>query len=309
VSPEITVVIPTRDRKELLDLTLRTVRNQLEVELEIVVVDDGSEGPGATDVVAAAGDSRIRLLQNVSAQGVSAARNQGLEAARGEWVAFCDDDDVWAPDKLQAQLRAGRRSERSWVYAGAVKVDATLRVVGGEPPKPPDVVHQRLPRWTLVPGGCSGVVATRDVLRRVGGFDVSLVNLADWDLWCRLARQGPPAWVPRPLTGYRIHSGNSSRDTRLILRELDAIDNRYGEPVDRAAVHHYLAWVALRAGRRRQAAHHFTRAAATGDLSGVLGSMSALSRSRLDAARGLPPRPRQHAAWLAQADEWLGPLR
>jgi glycosyltransferase involved in cell wall biosynthesis len=308
VAPEVSVVIPTRDRPKLLALTLRTVRHQTAVDLEIVVVDDGSQGSGTTDTVGSAADTRVRLLRNGTAVGVSAARNRGLEAARGEWVAFCDDDDVWAPNKLQMQLEAGRRSGRSWVYAGAVKVDAGLGIIGGEPPHPPEVVHRRLPRWTLVPGGCSGVLARRELLLDVGGFDESLVNLADWDLWSRLAQTGPPAWAPWPLTGYRFHGGNASQNTRAVLRELELIDGRYGVPVDRAAVHHYLAWVSLRGGRRRKSVSHFVSAATRGDLS-VARSASALSMRRWDALRGRPQRPRQHEAWLAQADEWLNGIR
>jgi hypothetical protein len=116
---------------------------------------------------------------------------------------------------------------------------------------------------------------------------------------------GPPAWVPLPLTAYRIHSGNSSQDTTLVLRELDLLDGRYGAPVDRAAVQHYLGWVSLRGGRRGQAAKHFVYAAGHGEVVAVGRSLSALALRRLP---GLRARPR-HAGWQRQADSWLTPLR
>jgi GT2 family glycosyltransferase len=166
-------------------------------------------------------------------------------------------------------------------------------------------VHRRLPRWTLVPGGCSGVIARRDLVRDVGGFDPDLVNLADWDLWSRLARYGPPAAVMSPLVGYRIHGGNSSQDTSLVLRELDRLDGRYGVRVDRAAVHHYLAWVSLRGGRRGEARRHFFQAAGRGDVGAVARSVSTLARSHLPGK----PRPLPHAEWRHEADRWLEPLR
>jgi glycosyltransferase involved in cell wall biosynthesis len=305
MAPDISVVIPTRNRRELLALTLRTVCEQKDVDLEVIVVDDGSEDDAAADVVAERADSRVRLIRNPTSQGVSATRNRGITAAVGQWVALCDDDDLWAPEKLKEQLRAAHRSGRSWVYAGAVKIDAALRLIGGEPPPPPEIVHRRLPGWTLVPGGCSGVIAKRDLVVEVGGFDPSLVNLADWDLWSRLAQQGLPAWAPLPLVGYRIHNGSSSRDTSLVLRELAIIDGRYGHQVDRAAVHHYLAWVSLRAGRRGQAGKHFLRAAVHGDSLAAGRSVLALALRRLAG----PQRNSQHAAWQAQADRWLEPLR
>lgn len=303
--PDISVVIPTKDRPELLALTLRTVCAQKDVDLEMIVVDDGSEGSAVDDVVTARADPRVRVIRNPKPQGVSAARNRGIAEAAGRWVAFCDDDDLWAPDKLREQITAVRRMDRSWVYTGAVKIDATSRVVGGEPPQPPEVVYSRLPGWTLIPGGCSGVMVRRDLLLEVGGFDPSLVNLADWDLWSRLAQTGPPAWVPLPLTGYRIHSGNSSQDTTLVLRELDLIDGRYGGQVDRAAVHHYLAWLSLRGGHRWQAGRHFLHAAGRGDVIAVGRSLATLALRRLPRLR---PRP-QHAAWREQADRWLESVR
>ena len=302
---DISVIIPTRNRRELLALTLRTVCEQKDVDLEVIVVDDGSEGTAAADVVTARADPRVRVLRNPSSQGVSSTRNRGVSAAVGRWVAFCDDDDLWAPNKLREQVRAAQLSAGSWVYTGAVKIDSALRVVGGEPPPPPDVVHRRLPGWTLIPGGCSGVIVRRDLVLDVGGFDPSLVNLADWDLWSRLAQAGPPAWVPLPLTGYRVHSGNASQDTSLVLRELDLLDGRYGAHVDRAAVHHYLAWVSLRGGHRRQAAKHFLQAAVRGDSSAVARSLSALALRRLPRAHANP----RHAAWREQAEQWLEPLR
>jgi glycosyltransferase involved in cell wall biosynthesis len=305
MSPEVSVVVPTHNRRELLALTLRTVCEQKDVDLEVIVIDDGSTEEAARDVVRARQDPRIRLLRNAAAMGVSTSRNRGVEEAAGRWVAFCDDDDLWAPQKLREQLRAAEQARRSWVYVGAVKIDDALRIIGGEPPQPPDVVHRRLPRWTLVPGGCSGVIARRDLVRDVGGFDPALVNLADWDLWSRLAGYGPPAAVPLPLVGYRIHGGNASQDTSLVLREVDRLDGRYGVRVDRAAVHHYLAWVSLRGGRRRQASRHFLQAAARGDVRGVATSVSILAMRRLPGRA----RPLPHAEWWHEADRWLEPLR
>ena len=308
MSAEVSAVVPTHNRGELLALTLRTVLWQRDVDLEVVVVDDGTPDPGlAAGVVAERADPRVRLLRHDSPQGVSAARNRGIAAATGQWLAFCDDDDLWAPDKLRRQLDAAAQTGRDWAYTGAVKVNRSLRIVGGQPPAPPDLVHRRLPRWSLVPGGCSSVVARRRLVQDVDGFDDQLSNLADWDLWIRLGQRGPPAWMPRPLVGYRVHPGNASGNTRSVLRELERLDGRYGPRADRAAVHHYLAWVALRSGDRRTAARHFLHAAVRGEPAGVARSLTALARGRLRRTLGRSAPP--HAEWRRQAEEWLQLLR
>ena len=85
------------------------------------MVDDGSTDD--TAAVAAGAGPRVVVLRNRQPAGVSAARNQGIAAARGVWIAFCDDDDLWSPDKLTRQLEAAERARADWVYAGDVNVD------------------------------------------------------------------------------------------------------------------------------------------------------------------------------------------
>ena len=98
-TPEVSVVVPTHNRSGLLAQTLHSVLWQRGVDLEVLVVDDGSADDTA-EMVAGLADPRIRLLRHDHPQGVSAARNRGVAAASGRWLAFCDDDDLWAPDKL-----------------------------------------------------------------------------------------------------------------------------------------------------------------------------------------------------------------
>jgi len=189
--PEVSVVIPTRNRSRLLALTLHSVRWQRGVDLEVLVVDDGSADDTA-ETVAGLADPRIRLLRHDRPQGVSAARNRGIAAAGGAWVAFLDDDDLWAPDKLARQLEAAHQTGRTWVYTGEVSMDERLRILDGRPPAPPEQVLERLVRHNAVPAGASNVVVQADTLARAGAFDTRLRNNEDWDLWIRLARIGPP---------------------------------------------------------------------------------------------------------------------
>jgi glycosyltransferase involved in cell wall biosynthesis len=310
MTPDVAAIIPTHNRSHLLATTLRTVLWQREVSLEVIVVDDGSSDDTAT-AVAELRDPRLRLIRHHAPQGVSAARNRGAAEADASWLAFCDDDDLWAPDKLVRQLAAAHALNRTWAYGGAVHVSIDLRVLSAKPPPPPERLIAVLPAWNLMPGGSSNVIVRADTFQAAGGWDRSLVNLADWDLWARLAREGPPAYVVAPLVGYRIHAGNASADVGLILREARVLDGRYGARLDYGELHHYLAWVYLRAGHRRPAVAHLIRASARGQARSVARAVTSLASRRL--ARGLPILgPRQDAAdlaWIGEADTWVARLR
>jgi glycosyltransferase involved in cell wall biosynthesis len=272
-------------------------------------VDDGS-ADATPAFLESVGDDRLRVVRHATPRGVSSARNRGIVEARGEWIAFLDDDDLWAPTKLIAQVNAARESGREWVYAGDIMVDANHQIVGGFPPPPPQVVLDLLPRRNLVPGGCSGVMVTRRLLDSAGGFDPNLVNLADWDLWIRLGLHDTPASVPEPLVAYRLHGGQASLDVDLILRELKMLDGRYGAQLDRGAVHHYLAFRCLLAGRRWGALNHLARAALRGQARPVAADLWGLVRSRLARTLHLGrARPQGDLEWRAAGEAWVSRLR
>lgn len=299
---EVAVVVPTRDRADLLARTLHTILWQRDVDLEVIVVDDGSVD-GTAERVAALGDTRVRVLRNDSSGGVSRARNAGAAVATAPWVAFCDDDDLWAPTKLRAQLTAAADADAVWAYGGAVKIDLGNAVLGGSPPPSADELVARIGTWNVMPGGSSNVVVRSHGFEEAGGFDPSLKNLADWDLWIRLAQLGRPACVDEPLVGYRIHGGNASGDTGLVVAEARRLDGRYGARIDRGELHHYLAWVSLRSGRRGSALRHFAAAARHGAAGPVLRSTWPLVRRRV--SRRVPTPSLDERRWRAAAATWL----
>jgi hypothetical protein len=155
------------------------------------------------------------------------------------------------------------------------------------------------------------VIVRAETVRAAGRWDPVLVNLADWDLWVRLAREGAPACVAAPLVGYRIHDGNASSNTSLVLQEARALDGRYGTRLDYGELHHYLAWVCLRSGRRRAAVGHLVRAASRGQIRQV--TRTALGLAVRRAARQLPrlrlTTPVHDGAWMAEAESWIARLR
>jgi glycosyltransferase involved in cell wall biosynthesis len=261
----VSVVVPTKDRPALLAATLRSICAQEAARIEVVVVDDGSADPGAVPaVVARLTDDRIRVLRNPVPAGVGAARNRGLEATTGNWVAFCDDDDLWAPEKIVKQLAALDRTGRTWAYAGAVDISGSGTVVKGSPPPLPDEVVATLPEANVIPGGCSGVLAERTLLIKAGGFDEELGPCADWDLWLKLLETGPPACADEPLVGYRLHPANMSLNEERMIADFQVLKARYGT-VNEAIFRRYLFWWSLRSQRRRAALAHWLSAARARD--------------------------------------------
>jgi glycosyltransferase involved in cell wall biosynthesis len=284
--------------------TLRSVLAQREVDMEVIVVDDASARP-----VAPLEDARVRVVRHDTVRGVSAARNSGIGVATGEWVAFCDDDDVWAPNKLSAELAAAAEVGAEWVYAGEVTVDEDLRILGGGPPLPPRRMVQLLSRYNAVPGSASSVAVTAGVLATIGGFDTSLRRTEDWDMWLRLARRGMPAWTPNPLVAIRQHLANVILDRDSIIREPAILARRHGILIDPLAARRRAAWDLLRAGRRRAAAREYAGVAARGDLASLGRAVLALvypgiGTRRLFSLTRVPSDP----DWTERARVWLEPL-
>jgi glycosyltransferase involved in cell wall biosynthesis len=303
----------------MLALTLHSVLWQEEVELEVIVVDDGSRDD-VRAVVDAADDARVRLFRHEQPLGVSTARNRGVAESRGRWIAFLDDDDLWAPDKLLAQLRSAEEQGRGWAYVGAVNVTEDLRVLGGAPPSSPREIASRLPRANLIPGSCSSVVVRGDLLPEEP-FDGSYRHFADWDLWIRLASVDQPSGVSRPLVGYRIHGTNASLDTTGMIAELDVIEQRHAGPVDRARFYRHVARVSQRANRRGDAVRFYLRAALDdaeyrrhgfrSDLVKIAHGVGGEARRRLfgESVHGAINRHAAVSTWAQEAIPWLEDLR
>lgn len=306
--PDVSVVIPTRDRPGLLRLALFSALRQRGVDLEIVVVDDGSAeavGPQIADVI----DRRVRIVRRSTPSGVSAARNDGISASTGGWIAFLDDDDLWAPDKLIRQLDLGTETHRTWVYGGDVNVDGAMRVLSASPPPPPDQIMDGLPRFNPVPTGASNVLVRADVLAEVGPFDVLLRRTEDWDMWLRLARTGPPACVDHPLVAYRFHAENIPIETDAIIDEPEVLAARYDIPIDRAAMQRRAAWVCLRSGQRIRAARHYARAVAHGDVRSLGRGVAALLHPDVGSERVFRlQRGTRDERWAEEAQAWLDEL-
>lgn len=278
--PAISVVIPTRGTAPFLPLALASALHQRDVDHEVIVVDDGSE-PERLDWLSEIEDPRLRLVRHGDRRGVSAARNTGIASSDGAWAAFLDDDDLWSPEKLSSQLCAARSAGTRWVYTGAVAIDVHNRILGIEPVLDPARLLRRLPRLNVVP--TSSVLVDRQAFREAGHFDTRLRLTEDWDLYLRLGKVGPPAFVPEHLVAFRTHPAQSSLDTTGLLAEIETFEQRHGVRADRVAILRGAAWSCLRAGDRRAALGLYRQAMRQGDLTSAARAAVALAPAGLQA--------------------------
>lgn len=245
-------MIPTRNRWDLLSRhALAGALAQEGVELEVVVVDDASDD-GSAERLEALGDPRVRSIRRGERGGQAVALNAGIEAARGEWLAFLDDDDLWSPHKLRAQLDAARAADASFVYGSLAAVDTEGHVLELVPTPGPQGLRAELRRHNVL--RCpSAVMARAELVRAVGGLDEELNELTDWDFFIRLSDAGVPAACNELVVGYLVHPQNRRlREDSDVESEFRRLEEKHPD-LERAGFSRWVAMGHLRAGRRLRA--------------------------------------------------------
>lgn len=215
--PLVTVVITAYDQQDVVAQAVRSVREQTHPQTEVVVVDDGSADRTA-DVVAGLGVDTLLRKEN---GGVCAARNAGLERARGEFVCFLDGDDVLRPDALATGLGHLRRADAEFAVGRSELLGADGRALPTQvrPVAPAhDLYRQLLAQSWIVPP--SVVLTARSCLDAVGPWDTSLTHGGDdLDLYLRLARGHRGVDHTDIVCGYRLHGANRSSTYDACLRD------------------------------------------------------------------------------------------
>lgn len=265
----VSVIIPTYDRADVIGRAVDSVLGQTLTDLELLVVDDGSmdETP---HVLAEYDDDRLTYLRHDENRGGSAARNTGLDAATGEYVAFLDSDDAWRPEKLERQVAVLDERSDDWV---AVYCDAEFVVddpgffdrlgtrfgnsFGGG--TAPDEGGHELVKHVLVDelhtSAGSTILARRDVVDAIGGFEESLPRFQDPDFLIRVLCQGKLAYVPETLV-LRYDSADpdpelvAAADRQFLDLHRDTVEQLEADGHDIRAHHrHAIARAYLRNGQ------------------------------------------------------------
>jgi glycosyltransferase involved in cell wall biosynthesis len=215
--PAVSVVIPLYNKGPYIARALNSVLAQTVQDFEVIVVDDGSTDDGAA-VVRGFDDPRIRLIQQEN-QGVSAARNRGIEAARAELVAFLDADDEWLPGFLRTILRLRTLYPDAGLYGTAYEEHFPSSVVQrvymiGEGDRLLSSYFNALVNFGSLVFNSSSFAAPKEILIMVGGYPLGVKWNEDGTLWGKIALQFPVAYSSEVCSRYHRYTENNS--TRII---------------------------------------------------------------------------------------------
>jgi len=238
-TPLVSTIIPTFKRSKMVRSAVKTVLAQNYAQLEVIVVDDNSDPHEQQKTHAALADliatGRVVLIPNVRSKGACGARNTGIDVARGELIAFLDDDDRWLPGKISAQVALLAQTDCVAALCDYIDIDLAFG-------------HARrcrasTPLWTRAqalsgecPTSTSLVLIKRQALVDAGGFDETLPSFQDFDMWLRCLAFGNFAYVDEALVEFVQHAGDrTSVNIGRRLAGLAAIEQKWGSEMSKHA--------------------------------------------------------------------------
>jgi len=300
----VSVVVPTYNRADVLSRAIDSVLAQTVTDVELIVVDDGSTDD-TQDRLRSYDDPRLTVLRHPENRGGSAARNTGIEAATGEYVAFLDSDDTWRPRKLEVQLEALESRSAEWIAAycdaafvapnrrSELVVALKRRYARLRSPNVPTEGGEELIKYVLTDelhtSGGSTLIAERDAVEAIGGFDESFDRFQDPEFIIRLLEQGNLAHVPETLVD-RYESANPpaevvrAADEHYLERFSGTVDSLEAEGHPIRSIHEFmLARLFFSEGRFRDGLRHLEAARGPGlaELPSLLLSVAVGVRERV----------------------------
>lgn len=214
-SPVVSVIMPVFNSVEYIEEAIRSVQQQTFTDWELIIVDDASLEPTVPMVERWCGkDTRIALLKHPVNKGAGAARNTGISAARGRYVAFLDADDLWLPEKLRRQLDFLQHHGQAVGFSSYYLMDERGRTLNTFMEALPELTFSKLLKSNYI-GNLTGIYDSGTIGKI---YAPVLRKRQDWALWLQvLDRTGPVKGILEPLAIYRIHKSSLSKNKAALL--------------------------------------------------------------------------------------------
>jgi glycosyltransferase involved in cell wall biosynthesis len=222
--PTVSVVLPTFNRLQYLRLTIDSVFAQTFEAWELIIADDGSDDETLAYLSGIAQRPRVKLLRLPHTGNPGAVRNAAMRAARGQYIAFLDSDDVWMPEKLALQVASlEAHPERGWSHTAFAVIDDSGNLLTGArarwwPAAEGWILKQLIKMEVVV--AIASVIVRRQLLEQLGGFDLEQRVCEDYDLWLRLARLSEIDGVRETLLHKRGHRVPYHYDNTMVFEYL-----------------------------------------------------------------------------------------
>lgn len=232
--PLVSVIVPVYNGQKFLDASLNSITSQTYPNLETIIVDDGSTDNSLEIAENWPGQKTIIKQKNGD---VAAARNAGVRASKGEFIAFLDQDDIWESEKIEQQMACFLKSpDLDLVFTDLIKFfpegkkhHASDKHKIASSLNSENLFKKLVIKNVLMP---SAVMVKKSSFEKAGGFDESFKTCGDYELWLRMASKGMNFYyLPKPLTLYRYHGGNTSKKTAVMHADrVKVIEKIFSQP-------------------------------------------------------------------------------
>ncbi len=241
-NPLVSIILPSYNRAKILKRAIQSVIDQTFSDFELIIVDDCSKD-NTEEVVKNFHDHRIKLIRHERNKGAVAARNTGIKASKGKYVAFQDSDDEWLPQKLEKQIKVFEQgpSNLGVVYTSFWLIDGNQKRIS-----PPAFIkhtegdiHRTLLEYNFI--GTPMAVVRRESFEKEGLFE-NLPRLQEWDLWLRISKRYRFAHINEPLAIAYLQQDSISRNVQALIHARKFILKRYFQEISKEPKllkHHY----------------------------------------------------------------------
>ncbi len=239
--PLVSVVIASFNMGQYLPQAIQSILDQTYKNLEVIVIDDGSTDDTESNVSSMLGDTRLRYIKQVNL-GQPKAKNNGLAHCQGEFIAFCDGDDLWEKNKLELQIPLFNRPEVGVVYSEVSYIDENNQRYDKQPPyeRYQGKITEQLLEKNFVPFGTA--IIRKECLDKDGVFNDEYRMGIDWDLWLRYSLNWEFSFCPSKTYIYREWSGQMSNNMKgryeYAFKILAAFEAKHGSKLSQKSINH-----------------------------------------------------------------------